>query len=381
MRDGNQISLMIFAPPPLDPLEWKVLEQVETLKKELAFSITPRRWGGLLRRNTFARAVQGSNSIEGYNVTVDDAIAAVAGEEPLDPKNEAWFAVEGYRLAMTYVLQKAGDPYFSYSGDLLQSLHFMMMSHDLTKNPGRWRPGSIFIRDDGTGEQVYAGPSVELVPALIQELIDSLNDKADQTPAMVRAAMGHLNLVLIHPFSDGNGRMARCLQTLILARAGTSDPQFASIEEYLGRNTRDYYDILAETGGGSWQPERETRHWLRFCLTAHFRQATTLLRRSRQLQRIWDSLEIETTKRSLHERTILALADATVGLKVRNATYRAVAEISDGAAARDLKALVDAGFLIPEGEKRGRYYVAAPMLQMIRENAAEPKRVPDPFKE
>jgi Fic family protein len=372
---------MIFKPSTLDPLEWKVLEQVETLKKELAYSITPRRWGGLLRRSTFARAVQGSNSIEGYNVTVDDAIAAVAGEEPLDPKTEAWFAVEGYQLAMTYVLQKAGDPYFSYSADLIQSLHFMMMSHDLTKNPGRWRPGSIFIRDDGTGEQVYAGPPLEMVPALIQELIDSLNDKADPTPAMVRAAMGHLNLVMIHPFSDGNGRMARCLQTLILARAGTSDPQFASIEEYLGRNTREYYDVLAETGGGAWQPERETRPWIRFCLTAHFRQATTLLRRSRQLQRIWDALEVETVKRALPERTILALADATVGLKVRNATYRSVADISDGAAARDLKALVDAGFLLPEGEKRGRYYMAAPVLRTIRENAAEPKRVPDPFKE
>ena len=48
----------------------------------------PKRWFGLLRRNTFARNVRGSNTIEGYNVTKDDAVAAVENEEPIDPKDE-----------------------------------------------------------------------------------------------------------------------------------------------------------------------------------------------------------------------------------------------------------------------------------------------------
>lgn len=68
--------------------------------------------------------------------------------------------------------------------------------------------------------------------------------------------MAHLNLVMIHPFSDGNGRMARCLQTLVLAREGILEPEFSSIEEYLGRNTQDYYSVLAETSEGSWHPKK-----------------------------------------------------------------------------------------------------------------------------
>lgn len=372
---------MLFQISALTSQEAEVLRQIEELKRALGYSVTaaPKRWYGLLRRITFARAVRGSNSIEGYDVALDDAIAAAEGEEPLDPKTEAWLAVQGYQNAMTYVLQLADDPHFRYSTDLLRSLHFMMMSYKLAKNPGRWRSRTIFVQDDERGEVVYEGPEVAQVPALMDELVAGLNQAPAELPGPLKGAMAHLNLVMIHPFSDGNGRMARCLQTLVLARGGVLAPPFVSIEEYLGRNTRAYYDVLAEVGGGSWQPERDPRPWIRFCLTAHFRQATTLLLRTRELQRLWDVLEQEITRRGLPERTILALADAAAGLRVRNATYRPIADIGDHLASRDLKALVEQGLLVPSGEKRGRHYLAADFLRELRQRTREPHKVADPF--
>jgi len=106
-------------------------------------------------------------------------------------------------------------------------------------------------------------------------------------------AVAHLNLVMIHPYSDGNGRMARALQTLVLARSGPTHPIFSSIEEYLERNTREYYDVLAEVGGGTWQPTRDTRPWIRFSLRAHYRQATTLRRRADYYHRLFDEVEVQ----------------------------------------------------------------------------------------
>jgi Fic family protein len=357
--------------------------RIDDLKTRLQYVVgeTPKRWQGLLRRSTFARAIRGSNSIEGYDVTLDDAIAAAEGEAPLDASTEAWAAVQGYRTAMTYVLQLANDPHFRYSTDLIRSLHFMMIQHDLTKNPGKWRPGPIYVRDEEKNEMVYEGPDAGDVPSLMGEFVMALNADAEGggRPPFVRAALGHLNLVMIHPFADGNGRMARCLQTLMLARTGTLAPQFSSIEEYLGRNTRAYYDVLAEVGAGAWHPDRDTRPWVRFCLRAHFTQATTLLRRSREIQKLWDLLEAEIARHDLPERVILALADAAAGYRVRNATYRPVAEISDQLASRDLKMAVDRGFLVPKGERRGRYYEAAPRLRAIRAKTKEPKKVEDPF--
>lgn len=375
--------MAMFKCPTLDDSELRASDRVHQLKESLNYLVQgmPKRWQGVLRRSTLARAVRGSNSIEGYNVTIDDAIALGEGEAPLDATTEAAAAVQGYQRAMTYVLQLAGDPHFKYSADLLRGLHFMMIEYDLTKNPGRWRPGRIYVRDDEKQAIVYEGPDAELVPGFIEELVGTLNARDDGTPnVLLRAAMAHLNLAMIHPFSDGNGRMARCLQTLILARAGTLAPQFSSIEEYLGKNTRAYYDVLALVGEGAWHPDRDARPWIRFCLTAHFRQATSLLRRTREIDRLWDRLEEEIRRHDLPQRLIFALSDAAMGFRVRNGTYRSVAEVSDQLASRDLATGVKAGFLTPSGERRGRVYRASDLLLTIRRETRETRVADDdPF--
>lgn len=372
---------MLFQEPELEEHELLVIDQINELKKNLAYEATPRRWYGLLRRNAFAKAIRGSNSIEGYVITVDDAIAAVENEEPLDPKSQNWFANIGYRRAMTLVLQKSDAPHFTYSRELLNSLHFMMLDYDLTKNPGNWRTGAIFVRDEEADEVVYEGPDVDAIAGLMSELVDELNQPSSASPLVIQAAMAHLNLVMIHPYSDGNGRMARCLQSLVLARAGTIRPVFSNIEEYLGRNTEEYYAVLKEVGGSSWLPTRNTRPWIRFCLTAHFRQATTHMRRSRYYGRIFEELERIVAQRGLSERSIYALADAALGYKVRNSIYRKTADVSMRAAGRDLKRLVDCDLLKVHGRKRGTFYTAAPDLLKITEKIPRPQRVEDPFEE
>lgn len=373
--------MAIFLTPQLDADSSAVLGKIDDLKKRLGSLLRePRRWEGLLRRVAFAKAIRGSNTIEGYNITVDDAIAAVDGEPPLEADDQTWLEIKGYQSAMTYVLQLAKDQHFAYSCDLLRSLHYMMLQHDLSKSPGTWRPGHIYVRDDATGRVVYEGPDAGLVQTLMGELTAWLNSPEEAHP-IVRAALAHLNLAMIHPFRDGNGRMARCLQTLVLARSGQHlNPAFSSIEEYLGRNQQDYYRILELVGMGQWRPEQDTLPWIKFCLTAHFRQATTVLNRIERLQRVWDAIESEMVKRGLPDRTIFALADAAMGHNVRNPTYRKVADITANLASRDLKLLVDQGLLEPTGEKKARYYVAAPILLEIRKaNETTRKEIADPF--
>ena len=358
----------------------RVVERVDEMRLRLKFMLqqSPRRWRGLLRRSTFARSIQGSNSIEGFQVTVDDAAAAVDGEEPFDEKTEAWYAVRGYREAMTYILQLADDPHFVHHEAVLRGLHFMMTSYDMKSHPGRWRAGAIFVKREETGEIVYEGPDAGLVPELLAQLIEQLNAR-NALPIMVRAALAHLNLVMIHPYSDGNGRMARALQTLMLAREGILDPTFSSIEEYLGHNTQGYYAVLGEVGQGQWHPEHDALPWVKFCLTAHFRQAETLLRRTQETGRLADVLETEVKRRGFHERTVAALLDAAYGYRVRNTTYRKAADVSDAVGSRDLGALANAGLLVPQGEKRGRFYLAGDWVRQQRADTDLPKVQTDPF--
>lgn len=373
---------MLFETPNLSVQELEVVERISSMRSQMRHvSGTPTRWYGTLRRNAFANAIQGSNSIEGYTVTKEDAIAAVEMEEPLEASKETWQAVLGYRDAMTYVLQLTDDPNFTFSEGYLRSLHFMMLRYDLTKHPGNWRLGPIYVRDDIAKKVVYAAPDRELVEPLMAELIVELNRPSEdvKVPDVVKAAMAHLNFVMIHPFADGNGRMARCLQTMVLSRQGIVESQFCSVEEYLGQNTKSYYEILGAVGQGKWSPQNDARPWIRYMLRAHYVQASLLVWRTKLLGRLWSEIELLVSGLKLPERLVSPLVDAATGYRVRNALYRKASEISENLASRDLKALVDHGLLDAEGEGRGRFYTPSARLEELKESCWEPFTPVDPF--
>jgi Fic family protein len=378
---------MVFQTPDLREDELEVLDLLRDQRATLRDRVhDPRRWSGTLRRMAFARAVQGSNSIEGYNASLDDVVAAVEEEPTLDAEQETQLALAGYRDAMTYVLQIADDDSLGADEGLLKSLHFMMLKYDLSTWPGRWRPGQIFVHREATDEIVYEGPPAEEVPSLVGELLADL--EADGSPVVVKAAMAHLNLTMIHPFKEGNGRMARCLQTLVLARDRVVAPVFSSIEEFLGRNTDAYYAVLEDVGAGAWNPDRDARAWIRFCMRAHYLQAKTTMRRREEIEGLWNACAELAEKNRLPERCAAGLMDASIGIRIRRRVYRLSAEtavgeeLSDLTASRDLKAMVDAELLEPVGERRARYYVAGDTLTKLREEmraARAPKDDDDPF--
>jgi Fic family protein len=364
---------MIFEIPEIREGEEAALERIEDLRRQVRYFVAePRRWVGSVRRVLGARAIRGSNSIEGFNVSVEDALAAIEGVEPADAGVSDWQAVTGYQRAMTYVIQLAHDDHFDFSPSLIRSLHFMMTECTLDAGPGLWRPGPIWVRNDATGDVVYEAPEHNAVPKLVDELVDQLHN-CPECPPMVRGAMAHLNLVMIHPFRDGNGRMARCLQTLMLAREQILSPEWMSIEEFLGANTQTYYDVLADVGQGAWNPEGDARPWVRFCLRAHFIQAESVLRRVRESEAIWAAVDDLRASKGLPERSIGSLFDATIGLRIRNASYRKdvelveLEEISHQVATTDLRKMVEAGLVMQRGSKRGTYYVPSPDLHAIRE--------------
>jgi Fic family protein len=373
---------VIFAVPNPTLEEETALERIEDLRRELRHYVAePKRWVGQIRRVLAAKAIQGSNSIEGFNVSVEDAIAAIEGDEPAEATGQDWQANQGYRRAMTYVLQLAHDEHFAYSSQVISSLHFMITEYSLNAGAGLWRPGPIWVRNEATGTVVYEGPEAGQIPSLIDELVAALSSD-QEIHVLVKGAMAHLNLVMIHPFRDGNGRMARCLQTLVLARDRILEAPFSSIEEYLGRNTEAYYRVLAQVGQGRWSPSRDAHPWVRFCLEAHYIQAASVLRRVQESEELWSKLDKLRERHLLPERTISALFDAAIGLRIRNSSYRSTLrandeEISNQLATGDLRAMAKAGLLRQLGAKRGTYYRAAEPLQEIVTGVRSSRKVLD----
>jgi Fic family protein len=377
----KQDKTMIHDYPKLAEIDVEVLGMIREQRKLLKHQVgqNPLRWDGFLRKNTFARALQGSNSIEGINANLSEAVAIIDDERPETLEEETIVALNGYREAMTYILRVHDDPYTQINAQFIRSLHYMMIKYDMTKLPGQWRPGPVYVVHEPTGDTVYEGPEAGDVPRLIEDLVKQIcsADKVDSSTVL--AAMVHLNLAMIHPFKDGNGRMARALQTLVISQNGVSSPIFCSIEEWLGRNTLAYYDILKEVGQGSWHPKNSALPWVRFCLRAHYQQAATLIKRNAHIGRVWNEISGIATRHGLNERLEGPLLDAAFGYKVRNHRYRTENDISDVVASRDLKRLCDMELLIPVGEKRGRYYVADKSLLEIPARTRDAGKAADPY--
>lgn len=362
---------MLFSTPQLTRDDHEVLAAIDKHRASLRFHLrTPHRWIGTLARQQRARDVQGSNSIEGIHVTQDEALAIDARQnEPVNVDDD-WLAVKGYSDAMTYarILAGNGEPLPLAS---LLALHFMVTSHDLSRRPGRLREGEIFVQEQQTGRTVYTGPDADRVPELLAELLSQLGDQAPETHPFIAAAMAHLNLVMIHPFSDGNGRLSRILQLWSLYRADVADADFVSVEEYLGRNTQAYYDVLAQVGRGAWNPDRDAGPWVEFILTAHYRQAMTILRRVRTMDAAAMRVDEFVERHGLPARVTAPLELSFTGWNLTNARYREFAEVSANVASRDLRLLTDAGVIERQGERRGAWYRPVAELRevLLREKA------------
>lgn len=374
--------MSLYRQPELDAHDREVLDEIHAMKGDLAaFLRVPSRWRGALRRTSRAKAIRGSNSIEGINATPDDALAVVDEQLPLSADERVVAEITAYRRVLTYVLHMIGDPDVQPDLQTMKSLHFLLLEHDLQKSPGRFRQSVIYVHDELDDRLVYQGPDPELVPELMAELAEELCCRQKGAPIVV-AAMAHLNLVMIHPFRDGNGRMARVLQTFMLGRDGILEPEFSSIEEWLGRNTDDYYAILAKTGRGAWNPGNDAHDWVRFNLRAHHMQAQTVARRVEEIGAIWRRLLELGEPLGIPDRSYDALVDAALGYRVQRPSYAKQTGVEDRTATRDLKELVDAGLLEAHGQTRGRYYVAGEPIRKLRHDirAARPPLV-DPYPE
>lgn len=355
---------MIFATPSLPPDVTARLDELNRIRRSLggeAGRLAP--WMGTLRRAVRASSIEGSTSIEGYSVEPAEALALTSGEVIPDGHDENRLAVACYARAIDHVGAMARDPAFSWSPRAILDLHFDACSFQRDKDPGLWRTGEISVTSPDGGTD-YRGPDGEDVPALMAEVVEWLENGDPGLDVVVRAAMAHLHLVSVHPFRDGNGRVARIVQSLVLAREGLLSPEFSSIEENLSRNTPAYYAALRDTQGGSYQPDRDALGWVRFCVEAHISQAGRRLDQIQEAAERWERLEREVEDRGWPDRFAIALEQSLVGGADRS-KYGEEAGVSPATASADLRRLLDSGLIEQRGRGRTTRYWASERLRSL----------------
>jgi Fic family protein len=353
---------MLYQTPAIGPSLRAKLAELDTLRQALARpNDLPSPWLGSLRRIMSATSIASSAAIEGYVVGAEEALAIVSGHLRADPDSDDQLAVECYARAMDHVGVMALDPGFRWSPRVVLDLHFDACSCQRDKEPGRWRSTPISVTGPN-GRTLYEAPAAELVPELMHEVTGRLQSGENDAHAIVRAAMAHLHVVSVHPFRDGNGRVARIVQSLVLAREGLLSPEFASIEEYLGANTSSYYAVLERVQGGRYQPERDASEWVEFCVDAQLVQAGRRLDQLREAAARWSLLEELVDRNRWPDRFVIALEQGLIGGTDR-ATYAQEADISLPSASNDFRRLVDAGLLERHGRGRATRYTASADLR------------------
>ncbi|MEV6104139.1 Fic family protein [Streptomyces sp. NPDC051940] len=260
---------MLFETPHLSAADERVLGAIDAMRSDLRHQVrnVPLKRQQGLRQALTADAIAASNSIEGYRLDSRDVEDLLDGEQDVDASDENKAETLAYQQMMTYIQSLHDAPDFSYSKGQLNALHWMLQGHHGSRKAGQWRRGAMYVTDPANPRiAAYTAPDGELAPGLMAEFIDWLNEGDLDRPALIRAAMAHLSLVCIHPWPDGNGRMSRSVQTLLISREGILAPEFSSIEEWLGRpgNTWEFYKVLALTGGPVWSPDRDAAPWIRF---------------------------------------------------------------------------------------------------------------------
>jgi Fic family protein len=353
---------MIYSTPPITPALQERLNALAKLREALGEEVkTPSRWMGSLRREVRATSIEGSTSIEGVSVSPEEALALTSGRESADRDEENRQAVACYSRAIDHVGTMAGDPSFRWLDRVILDLHFDACYFQRDKDPGLWRTGPIAVTGPA-GSLQYRGPEESRVVPLMAEVVGWLTDGDLEVDVVVRAAMAHLHVVSVHPFRDGNGRVSRIVQSLVLAREGFASPEFFSIEEYLGAHTPDYHAALREAQGGSYQPQRDASGWVSFCIEAHIAQARQRLAQIEQAASRWHHLEEIVSERGWPERLVIALEQSLHAGSERSA-YSDEADVSPATASADFRRLLDTGLVVQRGRGRNISYVASERLR------------------
>ena len=346
---------MLFATPVISRELKAKLDELDQLRGRLGLEVGRRvPWIGALRRQVRASSVEGSTSIEGFRVAPGEAVALVNSEEPVDPDDENRMAVACYARAMDHVGVMAADPAFRWLDRVILDLHFDACSFQGEAGPGRWRTGAVGITGSD-GRLGYQAPDAAEVAGLMDEVVEWFERGDPDLHVVVRAAMAHLHVVSIHPFHDGNGRISRIVQSLVLARDGLMSPEFGSIEEYLGAHTTAYYGALNEAHGPTYQPDRDVTAWVAFCVDAHVAQARQRLAQIKDAAARWTHLEELVESRHWPDRLVIALEQALMGGTDRT-SYAAEADVSPATASADIRRLVDGGLVDQAGRGRSVRY-------------------------
>ena len=203
-----------------------------------------------------------SSQIEGTQSSLSDLLLFESDEAPGVPLDDVQ-EVSNYVAAMNFGLERLRGG-FPLSLRLIKEIHEVLLAkgRGATKQPGEFRRSQNWIGGTRPGNAVFVPPPPDRVMACMGELEKFIYAEDINLPALIKAALIHVQFESIHPFLDGNGRLGRLLITFLLCAQRALNEPILYLSLYFKSNRQQYYDLLQRVREqGDWEA------WLEFFLT------------------------------------------------------------------------------------------------------------------
>jgi len=204
------------------------------------------------QNEAIVRAVHFGTHIEGNELDLGQAEKVLEGKDVVARDRDIQEVIN-YRKAMDFIGEEETEKK-EVSEDLIKHIHKLTVAKIMPPEKcGEFRITQVVVKNSATGEVSFRPPLAIAVPFQVKDLLAFINSPQSQDiHPVLDSGIVHYELVRIHPFIDGNGRVARALSTLILFQDGYDIRKFFSLEEYFDSDSEAYYDALksVEKNGG-----------------------------------------------------------------------------------------------------------------------------------
>jgi Fic family protein len=339
------------------------LERIDRIRELINLVPIIPYWEAEIQRTALVNTVHYSTKIEGNTLNLEDVKKLLSGRKVRGTDKDKQ-EVANLQRVMEFVNDVAMNRDTILSENLIKQFNsYILRDIPGLQNIGEYRTGQNYIQNNVTGEIIFTPPIAWDVPGLMHDFVAWFSSGRLGLSPILQAGIGHLELVAIHPFWDGNGRTARALSTFIMYRGGYQLRRLFSWEECVGSNTELYHQAIRASLGERYGQQYNATPWLEYFTGAI----------AESLEKLRDHV----VKLKQHMEEGYALG-ASLGLKhyqmqalfyigfmggVTTHTYVESTGVSRATAVRHLKQLLDLGLLQRVGKGRGAKYVFSDTVQ------------------
>lgn len=311
-------------------------------------------WEKQFREDAIVRTAHHGTHVEGNQLNFSETKNVLYGMDMVGRPRDVQEVIN-YRKILHLIEAEFEKEVEKINEPLLKKIHTIVVENILPESEqGTYRTKTVVIRNSQTWEVTFRPPESIEVPFLMREFLYWLNKSSDnEVHPVLKAGIAHHEIVRIHPFIDGNGRVARAIATLLLYLGNYDIRKFFSLEEYYDQDPISYYTSLQKGSAG------DITSWLEYFSLGvaiefdRIKQKVLKLSKDQSLKGRLGGKQIFLTERQAK----LIEYIQSVGYLQNQSFKDIISDVSEDTILRDLKELVDANILKKVGKTKAARYV------------------------